>query len=164
MGLRLNRFFNLVNLQGYNITQLLRRRIALVFLNKFIRGILNLVADGNLALRPAYNTAIFGYRLKNALTNPPDSVRDKLESACLIKLVGCSDKAKITFINQVREGNALMLILLGDGNNETKIRCHQFFLCFFSFLSSLPDYLGEFDLLIRSDHRHTAYLYKVSVE
>ena len=38
--------------------------------------------------------------------------------------------------------NPTSLELLDNGDNETEIRSHQFILCFFFFLSALPDNLG----------------------
>jgi hypothetical protein len=52
------------------------------------------------------------------LTDPPDGIGDKLEATRLVKLVCRSDETKITFINQVGKWNALMLVLLGNGDNS----------------------------------------------
>jgi hypothetical protein len=38
-------------------------------------------------------------RLKNGLTNPPDSIGDKFETARLIKPLSSFDKTQITFVD-----------------------------------------------------------------
>ena len=51
------------------------------------------------------------------ISNPPDGIGDKLEATRLVKLVCRSDETKITFIDQVGKWNALMPVLLGNGDN-----------------------------------------------
>ena len=101
MCFALDCLLNFVNLKRDDVTQLLCRRITLVFLDECIGGILKLVTNGNLTLRPTYHIAIFCNSLKDALTNPPDSIRDKLKTTRFVNLVCSSDKTNITFVNQV---------------------------------------------------------------
>ena len=118
MSLALNSFLYLLDLERDNLAELLGRRVALILKHECIGGILDLVADGNLALRAAHHTAIIGDGLKDTLTDPPDGIGDELESAGLVELVGGSNEAHIAFADKVDKGNALMLVLFGYGYNE----------------------------------------------
>ena len=60
---------------------------------------INLVQRTNLIQRKTHNTTLLCNGLENALTNPPYSVRYKLESTSLIKLLSGLDQSDITFID-----------------------------------------------------------------
>lgn len=101
MSIVLDGLLNLPDLQLNNLTEFLGRRITLVLLEKLIGGVLDFIADSKLALRTAHHIAVFGYGLQYALANPPDGIGDELESACLVELIGSSDKADISFIDKI---------------------------------------------------------------
>jgi hypothetical protein len=164
MGFALYGFLNLLNLQFYDLTEFFGRGIALVLLQELVRGSLDLVADGYLALRSANRVAIICYGLQDALANPPDGIRDKLKTTRIIKPVGSSDKAYISLVNEIGKGQALMLVLFSNRYHKTEIGCDQFLSGFVSFLASSAYGLRQFDFLLSRDHGYATNLDKVFVE
>lgn len=80
--------------------------------------------------------------MENALTDPPDGIRNKLKTTRVIEFVCCSNETDIPLVNQINQRHSLMLILFGNRNDETQIGCHKFLFCLFTFLSPISDSLG----------------------
>jgi hypothetical protein len=72
-----------------------------------------------------------------------------------------ADQAEVPLVDQVGEGDALVLVLLGDGDDEAKVRAHEL-------VERLPfpgaDALRQADLLIAVDERVRADVAKILVE
>ena len=64
----------------------------------------------------------------NRLPNPPSSVGGKLITAAIFKFIDRLHQANIAFLDEVEEQQAAIGVLLGDGNDQTQIGLHHFFL------------------------------------
>ena len=116
--------------------------MALMFLQVFICGILDLAAEGNLVQRPAHNIAVLGNGLKDALADPPDGIGDELEATCLVELFSCGDEPDVTFVDEVGERDTFVLLLLGHRHDEAQVGSDELVFCSLSHLSSFSDSLG----------------------
>ena len=147
-----------------NLAQFSYRWLALVLLFELADFCLDLTQSSNLVEGKANNTALLSDSLQNALTNPPYCVGDKLKTTSLIKLLCSLHQTDITLINQVGKTQTLMLVLLGNRYNKSKIGFYQFLLGTLSLTASLAYFLGKFYLFIDRDHRFTTNLYQIFVE
>jgi hypothetical protein len=68
-----------------------------------------------------YYPRLFSNRLQDALSDPPDSVGDEFESSSFIKSLCGLEEPEISFINQIRKGKSLVLILFGDRYDKPQI-------------------------------------------
>ena len=75
--------------------------------------------------------------------------------------MGCADQAEVALIDEVAEADALVLIFLGDGDDESEVRSDQFVE---RLLLALPDALGERVLLLSGEERVCADFLEVLVE
>src|SRR5205085_7335999 len=73
----------------------------------------------------AHGTTLVRERGQNRLANPPHSVRDELHTLLRIELPRSRDQSNVAFLNQVRQRNAAVLILLGYADHETQVRTNQ---------------------------------------
>jgi hypothetical protein len=90
------------------------------------RGALAYPVQGSGAVeRDPHDPALLGQRLEDGLSNPPDGVGDELDALGLVELVGRADEAEVALVDQVGEGHALVLILLGHGNDESQVAADQ---------------------------------------
>jgi hypothetical protein len=135
-----------------------------VALQKFIGGSLDLVADGYLTLRAANDIAVVGNGLQNALTNPPDGIRDELKTTRIVELVGSCDEANVTLVDEIGKGKALMLVLFGNRYHEAEIGADQLLPGLIGFTASGANGLGQFDFLLGRNHGNATNLDKVFVE
>ncbi len=69
-----------------------------------------------------------------------------LDALRLVELVGGANEAEVAFVDQIRERHSLVLIFLGNGDDEPEIRSDQ---RVEGFLVVLPDALREAPLLSR---------------
>lgn len=70
----------------------------------------------------------------------------------------------VSLVDKVGERETLVLVLLGNTDNETQVGLDEFLLGTLSFGTSLVDSLGELYLLLEADHRLAAYFYKVFIQ
>ena len=91
-----------------------------------------------IAITPKHDVASFrrlvavGVRdvlLHNGLAYPPDSVRDKLKATGLIETGSCTNEPDISFVDQVTQCEAVVLVLLCDRYHETQVRFGQLLQC-----------------------------------
>ena len=75
--------------------------------------------------RHAHDAALLGQRLEDRLADPPHGVRDELDALRLVELVRRADQAEVALVDQVGERDALVLILLGDRDDEAQVAAHQ---------------------------------------
>ena len=87
--------------------------MTLVFLFELVYLMADLIQRTYLIKRQTNDTALLCDSLKDALTDPPYSVRDELKTTSLIKLLSSFYQSDVTFVNKVGKCQTLMLILLG---------------------------------------------------
>ena len=78
-------------------------------------------------LKQADDAALFGQRLQDRLADPPYGIRNKFEAARFVELLGGLDQSQIPLVDQVRQRQALVLVLFRNGNHEPKVGASQFF-------------------------------------
>ena len=142
-------------------SQLFGRRRTLVLLLEACERLVDLVERTHLIERQTHDARLFGQCLQDRLTDPPHGVRDELETAGLVELLGGLDQTEVAFVDQVREAESLILILFGDGNYETQVGFGQLFE---GFLISFLNPLGEFHLLFDRDKLLLADFLQVFVQ
>ena len=68
---------------------------------------------------------LIGDRTRNRLPDPPRRIGRELVATAIFKLVHGLHQADVAFLNQVEELQAAVGVLLGDGNDQTKIGFDQ---------------------------------------
>ena len=125
---------------------------------------IDFVKRSNLIERQSHNTALLGDGLKNALTNPPYSVRDEFESTGFVKLLSGLYQSDVALINKVGKGKSLVLVLLSYRNDEAEVSGYEFVFGAFSFRTALLDFLCQLYLFVDGNQGSTSYLNKVLVQ
>ena len=133
----------------------------LKFLLQTGKSFVDLVDGTNLVQRKSNDSALLCKRLKNGLTDPPYRIRDELESTRLVKTLGCLDQAKVAFVDQIRKGQPLVLVLLGHRHDKTKVGLGQ--LLEGKLVPSF-DFSGELHLFLCRDEVHTTNFLEVFVK
>ena len=131
---------------------------------KTVDLLINLAQGPALVQREAHDTALLCNGLQNALTNPPNGIRDELEASRLVKLLSSLHQSDIAFVNKVGKRQTLMLVLLGYGNDESKVGCYQTLLRTLPLTASLTDGLCQFDLLLNGYKGLTTNLDEILVK
>ena len=124
-------------------------------------GLVDFVERPHLVERQTHDARLLGQSLENRLANPPHGIRDELEAARFIELLGRLDKSEVALVNQVRQAEALILVLFGDRHDEAQIGLRQLLE---RLLVSLLDSLGEFHLFLDRDELLLANLLKILVQ
>src|SRR5690606_152147 len=88
-------------------------------------------------------------------------IRNKFKTLGLVKTFGRLDQSEIPLVNQVAQSEALVLVLLGNGNDKTKVRLCQ---ALQSSLVALPYFLGEDDLFFGCNQVYFTNLVQVFVQ
>ena len=101
------------------------------------------------------------WRIEDALADPPHGVGDELEAAGLVELLGGLDQAEVAFVDEVREAQALVLVLLGHGHDEAEVGARKLLE---RHLVALADALGEFDFFFRGYQLLAADLLEILVQ
>ena len=60
-------------------------------------------------------------RAHQRLANPPDRVGRELEAAAMVELLDRADQAEVALLDEVREGQAEVPVVLGDGDHELEV-------------------------------------------
>src|SRR4029078_8882792 len=102
------------------------RRLTAELLEQSARSLSDAVESARAIERNAQDARLFRESLKNALANPPHSVRDELDSFRLVELVSGANEAKVALIDQVRERNSLVLIFFRHGDDKSEVRPDKF--------------------------------------
>ena len=63
------------------------------------------------------------------MADPPHGVRDELETPCLVEFLGGFDQTQVALVDEVRQTQSLVLVLLSNRNHETEVGACQFFQC-----------------------------------
>src|SRR5688572_5534124 len=111
--------------------------------------------------RHADDATLLGERLEDCLPDPPDGVGDELDPLRLVELVCGADQAEVALVDQVRERDALVLILLRDRHDEAEVRPNQLVQ---RLLIVRADALRQRDLLVARDQRVRADVAEILVE
>ena len=164
MAVSLSSLLNLSLIDLGELCQLSHRGTTLVKLLKTVDLLINLAQGTTLIQWQAHDAALLSDGLKNALANPPYSIRDKLKSTCLIKFLCCLYQSDVTLVDQVSQRQTLMLVLLGNGNDKSEVGSHQALLGSLALRTTLADSLCQFDLLIDGHKGLTTNLYEVLVK
>ena len=141
--------------------QFLIGRLALVLLLELGEGLVDLVQGAHLVQRETHDAALLGQCLEDALADPPHGVGDELEAAGLVELLGGLDQAEVALVDQVGQADALVLVLLGYGDDEPEVRPGEFVE---GFLVALLDTLGEFHFLLHCNQFFPTDFLKIFVE
>src|SRR5687768_16178106 len=72
-----------------------------------------------------------------------------------------ANQPEVTLVDQIAQRDTLVLVFLGDGNNETQVRANEFVECF---LVAFPDSLSELDLVFPLQQRVSTDLLQVLIE
>src|SRR4029077_4367636 len=102
-----------------------------------------------------------GEGLEDRLPNPPHGVGDELDPLGLVELVGRANQSEVALVDQIREGDALVLIFLGDGDDEAQVGANELVQ---RLLFAALDALGQRDLFLARDQGVLADLAQVLIE
>ena len=69
----------------------------------------------------ADGSAVIGQRPRNRLADPPRGVRGKAKSPGVFELVGSPNQAGVSFLDQVEQADAAVLVTAGNRDHEPKI-------------------------------------------
>ena len=136
-------------------------RFTLVLLEKLHTRASDYIKDTHLIEREPDKTSLLRQGLEDLLTNPPDGIRYKLEPAGGVKLKSSLHQANVPLIHQVKEIQTSVLILLGHGYHEAKIRLYHTLKG--SVITGL-DTDSELGLLFRSNHLQLAKITEVIID
>ena len=75
--------------------------------------------------RNANSAALVCQGAGNSLPNPPGGVGAKFVAAAVIKLFNGFHQAEVAFLNQIRKGDALSHIFLGNANDQTGVGFYE---------------------------------------
>ena len=142
---------HLVNRQVKLLGQFLWRRTALVLLFKLGESLAYLIERANLIERQTYYTALFGQSLKDALTYPPYRITDELETTGLIEFLSSLDKTKVALIDEVRQTESLILILLGYRNDKAEVGSGEFLKSMTTLLATFAYLRSKFNFFFNCD-------------
>ena len=134
---------------------------ALKLLLQARKRFVDFVDRANLVQRESNNSALLCQGLKNGLANPPNRVRDELETTGFVKPLCGLDEPQVAFVDQIRQRQSLVLVLLGHRDHKSEVGFGQLLQCG---LVSCLDLAGEFHLFLRSNQVNTANLLEVFVQ
>ena len=78
--------------------------------------------------RQANGAALVGNGACDGLANPPSGVGGELVALFVVELLGCTNQAKASFLNQVLEAQASIHVLLGNRDHQAQVGLHHLFL------------------------------------
>ena len=78
--------------------------------------------------RQADGAALVGDGACDGLANPPGGVGGELVALFVVELLGCTNQAKASFLNQVLEAQAPIHVLLGNRDHQAQVGLHHLFL------------------------------------
>ena len=134
---------------------------AFVLLLKLVQYALYLVHATHLVERQTHYATLLCDGLQNALSDPPYGVRDELEAACLVELLGSFQQSDVALVDEVGQRETLVLILLCNGDNKTQIRLCQLLK---SLAVAVLYAVGELHFLFCGNQLFVANLLKILIE
>src|SRR5262249_9035128 len=124
------------------------RGLAPELLQERVRSLADTMQRARAIERNANDARLLRERLQDRLTNPPHRVRDELDALRLVELMRRANETEVAFVDQIRERDALVLILLRDGYHEAKVGSNELVE---RFLIIRADTLREPDLFVATD-------------
>ena len=101
-------------------------------------------------------------RARDRLTDPPCRIGRELITATVLELINGLHEANVTFLNQIKELQSTVRVLLGDRDHQTQVGFDHFFLgltrLFFALLHLLHDAaeFGNIDADVLTNLSHVA--------
>src|SRR5215207_951337 len=145
---RLGRALDRVDLLGLDVAgdlgDLLRRRLAAELGDQLALRAADLVELLDDVDRDADGPRLVGERSGDRLADPPGGVGGELEAPAVVELLRRTDQAQRPLLDQVEEGQALVAVVLGDRDDESKVRLDHLLL---GVELAALDLLREVDLL-----------------
>ena len=138
-----------------------RRGLAAQLLEQRGRPLADAVERPRAVERHPHDAALLGQRLEDGLPDPPDRVGDELDALGLVELVRRADEAEVALVDQVGQRHALVLILLGHGDDEAEVAAHELVQ---RLAVAGADALGEIHFLFLRDQRILADLAEILVQ
>src|SRR5215207_2568188 len=144
----LGRALDRVDLLGLDVAgdlgDLLRRRLAAELGDQLALRAADLVELLDDVDRDADGPRLVGERSGDRLADPPGGVGGELEAPAVVELLRRTDQAQRPLLDQVEEGQALVAVVLGDRDDESKVRLDHLLL---GVELAALDLLREVDLL-----------------
>src|SRR5262245_56650338 len=113
---------HLVERQLHLLRDLFRSRLATELLHEITRRADQLVDRLDHVHRDADRARLVGDRTGDRLADPPRRVRRELVATAPLELVDGLHQTDVAFLDQIQELQAAVRVLLGDGDDETKVR------------------------------------------
>ena len=107
------------------------RRLATLFLKQLLLYVTQFGHRLDHVDRDPDRPGLVGNGSRNRLTNPPGGVGAELKPATIFVFVDSTHQARVAFLNQVKERQATVAVLLGDRNHQTQVTARQLTLGFF---------------------------------
>ena len=108
-----------------------------------------------------HDARVLGDGLKDGLAYPPNGVGYEFEAASLVEAFGGLNQSNVAFVDEVGKTEALVLVLLGNGDDEAQVGLGE---AVEGFLVAGFDTLCQTDFLLRSEQLFTANILQVFVE
>ena len=118
-------FTNLLGNNVHEFGQLFMRGFALVSLDEFSPGLIDAVDDAHLVERKTHHPSLLGDALQNLLPNPPDGVRNELETPGRVETPCGLHQTEVALVDQVTEVEPAVPVLLGNAYHEPQVRFHK---------------------------------------
>ena len=160
----LGRLFDLCLINLSEFRQFRHGRATLMDLLETIDLQIDLAQGSALVQRQAHNAALLGDGLEDALANPPYGIGDELESARFVKFLSSLYQSDVALVDEVGKRQALMLVLLGHGDDESEVGGDETLFCLLALGASLADGLGQLDFLLDGHEGLTTDLHEVLIQ
>ena len=144
-----------------HVGQFLFRWRALEFLFQAADFLFEFVKCAQLVGGETHDARVLGDGLKDGLAYPPNGVGDEFEAACFVETLCGLNQTHVAFVDEVGKAEALVLVLLGDGDDEAQVGLGE---AVEGFLVTGFDALSQTDFLLGSEQLFTANILQVFVE
>ena len=139
---------------------LLRRRVAPVFVQQLRVRLFDLVDRFNHVYGDADGTRLIGDGTCNRLTDPPRCVGREFEPLCVVELVHGFNKPQIPLLDQIEKLHAAPDVPFCNAYDQSKIRFRETLL---GLLVVFTDAHGKLDFFLRRQQRHAADLFEIDL-
>src|SRR5450830_1235483 len=107
------------------LSQLLGEGLATQRLEQVPLGSGELVDDLDHVHRDADGAGLVGHAARDRLPDPPRRVGRELEALGVVELLHRADQARVALLDEIQEQHAPPGVLLGDGDDQTKVRLEE---------------------------------------
>src|SRR5215208_384285 len=150
-----------VHRQPGELRELLEARLATQLLAQDLRRLDDAREVGGAVERHAHRAPLARERRKDRLADPPDGVRDELDSLVGVELPRGREQPDVPLADQVDEREAAVLVLLGHRDHEAQVALHQLLQRVLIARADLP---RELDLLHRLQEGVRAHFVEILVK